>query len=135
MIIFWLHSPCYLPPDAIGCFFQKMVYDSLTFGLCIDMFDQRWSFVHKNEDFDQTYLNTGSKTEIGWPLYSMFHLNHPRVRQQWPFHIYFTLVSLLCSVDNNFCCAVWTRSLYLVWFYCQKWAPSKVCIFTMWNIY
>ena len=39
---------------------------------------------------------------------------------------YFTLVSLLCSVDNNFCCAVWTRSLYLVWFYCQKWAPSKV---------
>ena len=27
------------------------------------MFDQNWSFLHKKEDFDQTYLNTGSKTQ------------------------------------------------------------------------
>ena len=27
------------------------------------MFDQNWSFVQKNEGFDQTYLNTGSKTQ------------------------------------------------------------------------
>ena len=27
------------------------------------MFDQNWSFVHKNEDFVQTYLNTGSKIQ------------------------------------------------------------------------
>ena len=27
------------------------------------MFDQNWSFLHKNEDFDQIYLNTGSKTQ------------------------------------------------------------------------
>ena len=31
-------------------------------GLYLDMFDQNWSFLHKkNEDFDQTYSNTGSK--------------------------------------------------------------------------
>ena len=27
------------------------------------MFDQNGSFVHKNEDFGQTYFNTGSKTQ------------------------------------------------------------------------
>jgi hypothetical protein len=27
------------------------------------MFDQNWSFVHENEDFDETYLNTGRKTQ------------------------------------------------------------------------
>ena len=27
------------------------------------MFDQNLSFIHKNEDFDQTYLNEGSKTQ------------------------------------------------------------------------
>ena len=32
-------------------------------GLYLDMFDQNWSFLHKKEDFDQTYLNTGSKTQ------------------------------------------------------------------------
>ena len=31
--------------------------------LYLDMFDQNWSFFHKNEYFDQTYLNTASKTQ------------------------------------------------------------------------
>ena len=32
-------------------------------GLYLDMFDQNWSFLQKNEDFDQKYLNKGSKTQ------------------------------------------------------------------------
>ena len=26
------------------------------------MIDQNWSFLHQNEDFDQTYVNTGQKS-------------------------------------------------------------------------
>ena len=31
--------------------------------LYLGMFDQNWSFLHKNEDFDQIYLSKGSKTQ------------------------------------------------------------------------
>ena len=31
--------------------------------LYLDMFDQNWSFLQKNEDFDQKFLNKGSKTQ------------------------------------------------------------------------
>ena len=33
--------------------------------LYLDMFDQIEAFITKNEDFDQIYLNTGSKTQNG----------------------------------------------------------------------
>ena len=32
-------------------------------GLYLDMVDQNWSFLQKNEDFDQIYQNTGSNTQ------------------------------------------------------------------------
>ena len=33
------------------------------FGLYLNMFDQNWSFLHQNDDLDQTYLNIGWKTQ------------------------------------------------------------------------